>query len=309
MKDRIFENEMTRLFFSACFILALQIPAAASVSGDIPRDSSGKANHYFSLLPALSWNSYKDYITSPLTYRTSGLLLALEFGLENRAVNHSGYTNIFFTAQNMTTSQAAYTGAPSAQFLSFKLNTSRCYELLTFGNSRIHYRLGYDAAFEYNHLVNLRFDNSAYTFAIWANAAVANTLEFPFTIKTERKIGFIHFKNPEQHFLLHWQVNVPVAGAITRPNFAGIRHFANGEFLNNLFREMNHQVAFVSLNNFIMVHSQLELQAPLGNNNRLKIAYAWEGFRYNKAFERVQGIMSTIEIGVLFKLDSRKAIW
>ncbi|HYV94230.1 MAG TPA: hypothetical protein VE978_20815 [Chitinophagales bacterium] len=95
---------------------------------------------------------------------------------------------------------------------------------------------------------------------------------------------------------------------ITRPNFAGIRHFANGEFLSNLFREMNDHVQFVSLNKFIMVHSQLELQAPLGNNNWLKIAYAWEGFQYNQDFKRVQGVMGAIEVGLMFKFDGHPVI-
>jgi hypothetical protein len=151
-------------------------------------------------------------------------------------------------------------------------------------------------------------ENSAYTFAIWANVGVANRFEFPFTIKTEKKVAFLHFKNPRQHFLLSWQLNMPLAGLITRPNFAGIRHFANGEFLSNLFREMNDHVQFVSLNKFIMIHSQLELQAPLGNNNRLKIAYAWEGFRYNQDFKRVQGVVGMVEVGVMFRIDSNPLV-
>lgn len=57
-----------------------------------------------------------------------------------------------------------------------------------------------------------------------------------------------------------------------------------------------------------MIHSQLELTAPLGNNNRLKIAYAWEGFRYNKDFKNVQGVMGAIEIGVMFKFDSNPEV-
>jgi hypothetical protein len=276
---------------------------------DSLRVNAGKRpNHYFSLLPALAWNSYKDEINSPLTYRTNGLLLAIELGLENRSKNHNGYTSIFFTNQNMNAVEAAQSGSGPETFLTFKLNTSRCYELATLANHRIHYRLGYNGNFEYNHQINLRLENSAYTFAIWANAGVANRFEFPFVLPANRKIGFIHFHNPEQHFLLAWQLNIPVATVITRPNFAGIRHFANGEFLSNLFREMNDHVQVVSLNKFIMLHSQIELLAPLGNHNRLKIAYAWEGFRYNQEFKRVQGVMGAIEIGVMFKLDSHDVI-
>src|SRR6185295_5469065 len=123
-------------------------------------------------------------------------------------------------------------------------NTSRCYELASLWDGRIHYRLGYVGNFEYNHQINLRLENAAYTFAIWANAGVANRFEFPFSVKTEKKIAFIRFKNPEQHFLLAWQVNIPLAGVITRPNFSGIRHFANGEFTSNLFREMGDHLQF-----------------------------------------------------------------
>ena len=57
-----------------------------------------------------------------------------------------------------------------------------------------------------------------------------------------------------------------------------------------------------------MLHSQLELLAPLGNNNHLKIAYAWEGFRYSQDFKRVQGVVGAIEVGVMFKLDSHPVI-
>ncbi|HYV94231.1 MAG TPA: hypothetical protein VE978_20820 [Chitinophagales bacterium] len=191
---------ITFIFSSAMIFGANQFVLASDFSN---RDSTKqKSNHYFTLSPSLAWNSYKDEINSPLTYHTTGLLLALELGLENRGVNHNGYTNIFFTDQNMTTSQAPYTNAAPEQFLTFKFNTSRCYQLASFWNdrihtcNRIHYRIGYNGNFEYNHQINLRLENSAYTFAIWASAAVANRFEFPFTIKTEKKFAFIHFRNP-----------------------------------------------------------------------------------------------------------------
>ncbi|MEO5675370.1 MAG: hypothetical protein ABIQ74_12055 [Chitinophagales bacterium] len=292
-----------------CFWNLISGATATSDRDTISSSSYKRGNHYFSLLPALAWNKYKDEINSPLTYHTTGFLPALEFALENRGVNHSGYTSIFISNQYMTTNEAAFTGASAEQFLTFKFNTSRCYEPSAFWDSRIHYRVGYDANFEYNHQINLRLENSAYTFAIWTTAAIANRFEFPFIIKTERNFGFIHFRKPKQHFLLNWQVNIPLFGMITRPNFAGIRHFANGEFVSNLAREMNDHIHFVSLNKFIMLHTQIELLAPLGNNNRLKIAYAWEGFRYNEDFSRVQGVISAVEVGVMFKLDSREGIW
>ena len=132
------------------------------------------------------------------------------------------------------------------------------------------------------------------------------TLEL--SLKTEKKFWFIHFKQPEQRFNLNWQLNVPLIGLITRPNYAGIRHFANGEFLSNLYREMEYHIEFASLNNFIMLNSQFEFWAPLGNNNKLKITYQWEGFSYYGNYTHVQSTMWSIMIGVMFKIDSRPAI-
>lgn len=312
----IFGNEMRKYCsvtgFIFCMVLLLSGSKSAEALSTSDQDSSKissskKTNHYFILVPSLARYHYKDYINSPLTYHTVGLLPSLEVGLENRGVNRHGFTTIFLAYQFMNTDQAQYTGTGREQFLGFKLGTSRSYELASFWDGRILYRLGYSGNFECNHQANLRLENAAYTFAIWANAGVANRFEFPFKMEAEKKIGFFRFRK-EQYFLLGWQVNIPLAGVITRPNFAGIRHFANGEFLSNLYREMSDHVRFVSLNKFIMIHSRLELQAPLGNNNRLKIAYAWEGFRYNENFSRVQGTMGAIQIGLMFKLDSNPVI-
>jgi len=107
---------------------------------------------------------------------------------------------------------------------------------------------------------------------------------------------------------LNWQLNIPLIGMITRPNFAGIRQFANGEFSSNLTSEMAHNLEFASLNNFIMLNSQFELWMPLGNNNKLKLAYQWEGFRYNQDYKQVQSTMWSIMIGLMIKIDSRTEV-
>ncbi|MFI5135778.1 MAG: hypothetical protein ACHQD9_07995 [Chitinophagales bacterium] len=267
-----------------------------------------KGNHYLSLSPTLTFVHYKDYVNSPLTYNTIGVPLGLEISYENRSQNHSGYSKIFFTNEALNTKVAPSVANPSESFLTVQFNTSRCWNLASLWNDRIHYRLGYAGSFDYNHQINLRLENAAYTFAIFANGGVANRFEFPFIVKTEKNFWFIHFNNPQQHFLLSWQLNVPIIGAITRPNFAGIRHFANGEFTSNLFREMGTHLQVASLNNFFMLNSQFELWAPLGNNNKLKLAYQWEGFSYYGNYVHVQSTMWSIMIGVMFKIDGRPEV-
>jgi hypothetical protein len=41
------------------------------------------------------------------------------------------------------------------------------------------------------------------------------------------------------------------------------------------------------------------------NNNKLKLAYQWEGFRFNDNYKRVQSTMWSVMIGLMFKIDGR----
>jgi hypothetical protein len=54
-----------------------------------------------------------------------------------------------------------------------------------------------------------------------------------------------------------------------------------------------------------MLNSQIELWAPIGNNNKLKLAYQWEGFEYYGNYTHMQAAMWSIMIGLMFKIDSR----
>jgi len=304
----------TAMRFIRSFFIFIQMIAGIAIShaqensDPTTEEANPKANHYLALSPTFTWTHYKDYTNSPLTYNTIGFPLGVEISYENRSRLHSGYSKIFFTNEALNTEVAPSNANPSETYLNFQFNTSRTWNVSSLWKNRIQYKLGYAGSFEYNHQINYRLENAAYTFAIFVNGGVANRFEFPFTIKTEKKFWFIHFKQPEQRFNLNWQLNVPLIGLITRPNYAGIRHFANGEFLSNLYREMEDHIEFASLNNFIMLNSQFELWAPLGNNNKLKIAYQWEGFSYYGNYTHVQSTMWSIMIGVMFKIDSRPAI-
>lgn len=283
---------------------ALKIHAQLS-SAEMGETQKLKPNHYLSAALAFTGIHYKDETNSPLTYNTSGFPIGTEISFDNRSKNHSGYSKIFFSSQLLNTEVAPGNANPSEDFLTFQFSTSRVWNVAGIRQNRIRYRLGYSGNFNYNHQINYRLGNAAYTYAIFFNGGVANRFEFPFTLKTEKKWWFVKFRQPEQHFNLNWQVNIPLAGAITRPNYAGIRHFANGEFSSNLSREMTDHIEFTSLHNFFILHSQLELWAPLGNNNKLKIAYQWDGFRYYGQYTPVQSTMWSIQVGLMFKIDSR----
>ena len=291
-----------------CLFVLASLSCGASPPDINSSDSLKKirGNHYLTLAPALAWVHYKDEINSPLTYHTVGFPLGLEIGLENRTIAHSGYTRIFFSNQILNTDEAPFNSTPAESYFTFQLNTSRTWDIASFLHDRVHYALGYTAAINYHHQINNRLVNSSYTFAIWANAGVVNRFEFPFSIKTEKKWWFIRFNKPEQHLLLSYQLNIPLAGMITRPNFAGIRHFANGEF--TVLDEMGNHLQFASLHNHIVLNSQLELWVPLGNDNKLKIGYEWQGFRYNQEFKQVQGVMGAVMVGLMFKLDGREEV-
>lgn len=271
-------------------------------------DSTAKrppVNHYLSGAATLTWVHYKDETNSPLTYHSDGFPLGVEISYDNRSLNHSGYSKILFTAQSLTTDLAPLNGNSPEEFLTVRFNTSRVWNTATLWNGRISYRLGYMASFDYNHQINYRLGNAAYTYAIFLNGGVGNRFEFPFTIKTEKKFWFVKFNQPEQHLRLSWQFDVPLVGMITRPNYAGIRHFANGEFSSNLSREMTDHLEFTSPHNFFMLRSQFELWVPLGNSNKLKLAYQWEGFSYYGNYTSVQSSMWSIMVGLMFKIDSR----
>jgi len=304
----------TSMSFRKSFFVLMQILFCSSLlhaqdsSSEKQETKKKKSNHYLALSPTVTIVHYKDYVNSPLTYNTTGEPLGLEISYENRSQNHSGYSKIFFTDEALTTKQAPYVANPSESFLTVQFNTSRCWNMTSLWNDRIHYKLGYAGSFDYNHEINLRLENAAYTYAIWVNGGIANRFEFPFAVKTEKKFWFIHFNNPQQNFLLSWQLNLPLIGLITRPNYAGIRHFANGEFTSNLFREMSDHLQVSSLNNFFMLNSQVELWAPLGNNNKVKLAYQWEGFSYYGNYTHVQSTMWSIMLGVMFKIDSRPEV-
>ena len=275
------------------------------------KDSSNrkiKGQVYFDTGLLFLKESYKDFIVSPNTYTSTNLLPLVNIGFEKRYPKYSGYTAILAGSQNLNDPSGILFDEIPASLFTVKLNTSRVYNLHKPILNYVNWKAGYLVNMEYTHRLNDKFQNAAYTFDIWANAGVANRFEFPFSIKTERKLLFIHFRNPEQNFMLSWQVNVPLLGAITRPNYSGIRHFANGAFFSNLFREMEDNLEFVSVNKFIMVQSHLELLAPLGNNNKLKIAYEWQGFRYNNELHRLQGSWGGILVGVMFKIDSREVV-
>lgn len=283
---------------------AFKIHAQLS-SAEMGETNKLKPNHYLSAALAFTWIHYKDETNSPLTYNTSGFPIGMEISYDNRSATHSGYSKIFFSSQSLNTEVAPTNANPSEDFLTFQFSTSRVWNTGSIWQNRIRYRLGYCGNFDYNHQINYRLGNAAYTYAIFLNGGVGNRFEFPFTLKTEKKFWIVKFKQPEQHFNLNWQLNVPLAGAITRPNFAGIRHFANGEFSSNLSREMTDHLEFASLHNFFMLHSQLELWALLGNNNKLKLAYQWDGFRYYGNYTPVQSTMWSIQVGLMFKIDSR----
>jgi hypothetical protein len=263
-----------------------------------------KPNHYLSVAGTLTAVHYKDEVTSPLTYNTSGLPLGLEVSYQNRFREFSGYSRIFYTQQLLNTEQATYNDNPAEIFLSFQFNTSRTWNVAQFWKNRIQYRFGYSGNFHYNHQINDRLQNSAYTFAIWLNGGLANRFEFPFTLNTEKKWWFIRFHQPQQSLRLSWQLNLPLLGVITRPNYAGIRHFANGEFLSNLSREMRDHAEFTSLHNFLLLDSQLELWAPLGNRNQLKLAYQWQGFRFGGHSNPVQSTVWSVMVGLMIRIDS-----
>jgi len=276
--------------------------------GNSDTSAQSKANHYLNISSGLIYVHYKDYVVSPLTYNSVGFFPFFEAELEGRKINRSGFTSLLINNRLLNTDVASLNHTGAEEYLQLKLANSNCYQLTNFFQNKVRYRLGYSANFEYNHQINLRLENAAYTFAIWVNGGVANRFEFPFAIPTEKKIGFIRFRQPRQNLLLSWQVNLPLITLITRPNLSGIRHFANGEFINPLLDEMADHLKVVSLNQFIEIQSQLELQLPLGNNNRLKLAYLWEGFRYNREFEKVQSTNGGFLIGLMFRLDSREEV-
>lgn len=267
-----------------------------------------KGNVYFGIGPLFLIESYKDYIVSSNTYTSLSPWPGIKFGLEKRYKKYSGYTYLVAASQNLNDAPGIVYGDDKTQLLTFRLNTSRAYYTRTLLNNKINWGLGYNVNAEYTHRLNEKFQNSAYTFDIWANAGIANRFEYHFAIKTERKILFMRLRQPEQYLMIGWQVNIPLAGVITRPNYAGIRHFANGAFLSNLYREMKNNAEFTSLHNFIMVQSQIELLTPLGNNNKLRIAYNWQGFSYNNKLARLQGVWGGLEVGLILKLDSRPVV-
>lgn len=267
-----------------------------------------KGNVYFTGGLLFLKQSYKDYIVSPNIYTSTNVRPLLSIGLEKKYQDYSGFTNLLVGSQKLNDVPGSFYGDARTNLLTVKLNTSRTWQLAEMIHQRVDWKLGYIVNAEYTHRVNEKFGNAAYMYDIWLNAGVANRLEFPFIIKTENKFLFFHFRQPEQHFQLNWQVNLPVLGIITRPNYSGFGNFASGGSVNVILEEMINNVEFVSMNKFIMVQSQIELLAPLGNNNRLRVAYQWQGFRYNNELARLQGAWGGIQIGVLFKIDSREVV-
>jgi hypothetical protein len=267
-----------------------------------------KGNVYFTLGLLFPRQHYKDYVVSPNTYNSLGVLPSLAFGFEKRYPKYSGYLNLVAGYQKLNDEAGLHFGDPATQLLTLKFNTSRTWHLAEIIHREVQYSFGYAVNGEYTQRVNEKFGNASYTFDIWLNGGIANRFEFPFSIKTEKDLWFIHFNQPLQNFRLSWQLNVPLAGIITRPNYAGMTHFANGEFISNLTREFGDNLQFVTVNKFIMVQSQVEIVAPLGNYNQLRIAYQWHGFRYNNELNRLQGSWGAIQIGLLFKIDSRPAL-
>ena len=276
------------------------------------KDSSDrkiKGNVYLNIGPVFMEQSYKDFIVSPNTYISNGFMIPLlKFGLEKRFPTYYGYLNMLAGTQHLNDAPGYYYSDDRTTLLTFRINTSRTWQVKDFIRQRLRWSVGYLVNAEYTHRFNEKFQNAAYAYDIWSNAGLSNRLEYKFKLKTGERFLFVNFRNPEHKFLIGWQLGIPLAGAITRPNYAGIRHFANGAFLDNLYREMNANLTFTSLHNFVMLQSQIELLAPLANYNTLRIAYQWQAFRYNNSLAKLQGVAGGIEVSLAFKIDGRKVI-
>ncbi|MBA2407276.1 MAG: hypothetical protein H0V65_04700 [Chitinophagales bacterium] len=298
-----------------CFVFAQTVTSSTLFDNErisSIKDSSDpkiKGNIYFNIGPVFMEQSYKDFIVSPNTYISNGFMIPLlKFGLEKHYPTYSGYLNLLAGTQHLNDVPGYYYGDDRTSLLTFKLNTSRTWHVKDLVKQRIRWSTGYLVNAEYTHRFNEKFQNAAYAYDIWSNAGLSNRFEYKFKLKTGEKILFVNFKNPEQKFQIGWQLGIPLAGAITRPNYAGIRHFANGAFLSNLSREMKTNLEFTSLHNFVMLQSQIELLAPLANNNTLRIAYQWQAFRYNNSLAKLQGVSGGLEVAVAFKIDGREMI-
>jgi hypothetical protein len=278
---------------------------------DTHSDSAALYRHGNLFLTAgaeLMWQSYRDAVTSALQYKSTGPLPALDLSIYNRRPTQYSFTAAQLGTQFANSSAGLYYGLQPSILSYFNLNFGRCFTIDSIIHKKISWQLGYTVELQYFQFVNTKFENSAYSFAIWANAGLCNRFVFPFAINTSHDWWFIHFRNAKQYCSVVWQLNVPVAGVITRPNYAGIEHFANGVVVNDALDEIFQNIRFASFNSFVEVKSKIDVLFPLGNHNLLNIGYHWAGYHYSYDRVGVQGNQNSLVIGLQFKLDSRQMI-
>ncbi|MBA3647498.1 MAG: hypothetical protein H0W62_02935 [Chitinophagales bacterium] len=288
--------------------ILFNILAIHSISQAQPDTSDKKGNLYFNIGAGPIFYTYKDVLVSPNTYTTVGIHPGLELGYEKDFPNYHGQTSLYTGLQYLNDAPGRRYGTITSQMLMAEFNTSRCWELKKIMRERITWQLGYNVTVGYSHELNIKFQNSQYVFGLWTNAGIANRFAYSFDIKGEKQLWFIHFRKPDYPFEINWQLNVPLVGAITRPNYAGILHFANGDFAQDFIRMMKDNANFTAFHNFQSVHSQIAFQAPLGNSNQLKIAYVWEGIHYGNNLTSLSESYGGVLVSLMFKMDSHPSI-
>lgn len=241
--------------------------------------------------------SVRDFATSPLTY--TGATFNFSLGHlavdSNREVRYGLRFNAGGAGYKRIDGVEVQT---NASIFILNLNYYRLYNIRSLSNSKWNYKLGgmFDGG------LNVRLNNSLLnagygyeivnTFFLSGKVTRSFVREEPKTIK----IGFIKKTLKPRTINLSYQLNLPVMHNALRNGYSYIGNEAINEPI--LFNEYEYQ-AFSGLR----FNSELAYTNVMHNGNRWRLAYIWDAYTADDAFNRLEVANHIVEFSLLFRLN------
>jgi hypothetical protein len=191
-----------------------------------------------------------------------------------------------------------------AELNHININVSACYILNRFQQKKTIPYTGWQLAQQSDFRRNNQLQNSSvsYNFATSLSPffRIEKWLSFPENKK--RKL----FKK-QRSILLTYQLAIPLLAGVARPPFNSIRKIHDGlgnVYQNSITQEVITQYKLYTLNHFLAVYSNVELQYFIKNGNRLALQYFWNFENFNKKNSAYKVSQTGIQLSFYTRLNA-----
>lgn len=225
--------------------------------------------------------AFKDNMLSPLIYKGTGVGMLL--GFEKNKLHK--VTNACTNWSKAKIYNSLQSRQYSATTIYFNASLGVSYKISHFKRRRFNAGyLGWQVAQHSDFRRIPQFQNASLNYNLSISAGPRYRASGNFNLKENNKRKLL-----KKGFEIDWnyQIDLPVAAFVTRPNYNSIRQLNDGNgkpYQNSVTQEAIQNLRFYTLNKFISLNQMLEFTHVLNTHNKLGFQFKWNFEYFNKEF-------------------------